>query len=341
MTLNDLANLIGATVRGDGSIEVAGIATLEKAGPEQVGFLANAKYKSQLQTTRAGAVILNAEHDDATYLPAALITDNPYLAYARAAQALDNSPKQAQGIHPTAVISASAQLGDGVCVGAHAVIGDSVILGAGVVIGPNCSIGEGAQIGEQTRLFAGVHIYHRVVIGARCVLHSGVVVGSDGFGWANDRGTWVKIPQLGSVIVGDDVEIGANTTIDRGALDDTVIGSNCIIDNLCLIAHNVQIGEGTALAGQTGIAGSAKLGKGCLVGGQTAINGHITIGDRVQIHGVTMVTKDLPESGVYASALPVVDQATWAKSGARVRQLPELFLRVKAIERKLDMPKKS
>lgn len=340
MTLNDLAAMIGATVRGNGATEITGLATLANAGPSQVGFLANAKYKNQLKTTRAAAVIISPEHDDDALLPAALLTDNPYLAYARAAQALDTTPKQAQEIHPSAVIAEDVVLGEGVSIGPHVVIEKGVRLGAGAVIGANCSVGEGAQIGEHTRLWPGVHIYHRVVIGARCTLHSGAVIGADGFGWASDRGKWVKIPQLGSVVIGDDVEVGANTTIDRGALDDTVIASNCIIDNLCMIAHNVQIGEGTAIAGQTGIAGSAKIGRYCLVGGQTGINGHITIGDGVQIHGMTMVTKDLPAKGVYASGLPVVDQSTWAKSGARVRQLPELFLRVRALERKLETPDK-
>ncbi|WP_194755829.1 UDP-3-O-(3-hydroxymyristoyl)glucosamine N-acyltransferase [Aliidiomarina indica] len=338
MTLSELAMLIGAEVRGNGDTSVSSLATLANAGPDQVGFLANDKYRNLLQNTQAGAVILKAEHDDPSLIKNALITNNPYLAYARAAQAFDTTPVPKPRIDARASVAETVILGNDVSIGPGAVIADSAVIGDGAIIGANCYVGEEAKIGAGTRLWPSVQVYHRVQIGERCTIHSGAVIGADGFGWASDNGKWVKIPQLGRVVIGDDVEIGANTTIDRGALDDTVISSNCIIDNLCLIAHNVHIGEGTAIAGHTGIAGSAKIGRYCLIGGATAINGHITIGDGAQIHGMTMVTKDLPGKGVYASGLPVVDQVTWAKSGARVRQLPELFLRVRALERKLDKP---
>ncbi|RUO21529.1 UDP-3-O-(3-hydroxymyristoyl)glucosamine N-acyltransferase [Aliidiomarina haloalkalitolerans] len=337
MTLSELAERIGATVRGDGALNVSGLATLANAGPHEVGFLANEKYQSQLQSTQAGAVILRPEHDDAQVVKNALISDNPYLAYAYAAQAFDKAPQQAVEVHPSAVIDPTAKIGEHVAVGPQVVIEAGAVIGDHAVIGAQCYVGHGAEIGAQTRLWPGVKVYYGVRIGERCTLHAGAVVGADGFGWASDRGKWVKIPQLGAVVIGDDVEIGANTTIDRGALDDTVIGSNCIIDNLVMVAHNVQIGDGTAIAGQTGIAGSAKIGKHCLIGGASGINGHITIADGVQVHGMTMVTKNL-ERGVYASSLPVVDQTTWAKSGARVRQLPELFMRVRALEKKLENP---
>lgn len=337
MTLSELAEKIGATVRGDGALEITGLATLANAGPHQVGFLANEKYQSQLKTTQAGAVILRAEHDDETLVANALVSENPYLSYAYAAQAFDKAPTQAAEIHPSAVVDPTAVIGIGVAIGPQSVIEAGAIVADHAVIGAQCYVGQHARIGQHTRLWPGVKIYYEVVIGERCTLHSGAVIGADGFGWASDRGKWVKIPQLGRVVIGDDVEIGANTTIDRGALDDTVIGSNCIIDNLCMVAHNVQIGDGTAIAGQTGIAGSAHIGKHCLIGGATGINGHITIADGVQVHGMTMVTKNL-EKGVYASSLPVVDQTTWAKSGARVRQLPELFMRVRALEKKLQDP---
>ena len=338
MTLSELAEKIGATVRGDGALEITGLATLANAGPHQVGFLANEKYQSQLKTTQAGAVILRAEHDDETLVANALVSENPYLSYAYAAQAFDKAPTQAAEIHPSAVVDPTAVIGVGVAIGPQSVIEAGAMIADHAIIGAQCYVGQHARIGQHTRLWPGVKIYYDVVVGERCTLHSGAVIGADGFGWASDRGKWVKIPQLGRVMIGDDVEIGANTTIDRGALDDTIIGSNCIIDNLCMVAHNVQIGDGTAIAGQTGIAGSAHIGKHCLIGGATGINGHITIADGVQVHGMTMVTKNL-EKGVYASSLPVVDQTTWAKSGARVRQLPELFMRVRALEKKLQDPK--
>lgn len=338
MTLSELAEKIGATVRGDGALEITGLATLANAGPHQVGFLANEKYQSQLKNTQAGAVILRAEHDDETLIANALVSENPYLSYAYAAQAFDKAPTQAAEIHPSAVVDPTAVIGVGVAIGPQSVIEAGAIIADHAIIGAQCYVGQHARIGQYTRLWPGVKIYYDVVVGERCTLHSGAVIGADGFGWASDRGKWVKIPQLGRVVIGDDVEIGANTTIDRGALDDTIIGSNCIIDNLCMVAHNVQIGDGTAIAGQTGIAGSAHIGKHCLIGGATGINGHITIADGVQVHGMTMVTKNL-EKGVYASSLPVVDQTTWAKSGARVRQLPELFMRVRALEKKLQDPK--
>jgi len=338
MTLSELAEKIDATVRGDGALEITGLATLANAGPHQVGFLANEKYQSQLKTTKAGAVILRAEHDDETLVANALVSESPYLSYAYAAQVFDKAPTQAAEIHPSAVVDPTAVIGVGVAIGPQSVIEAGAMIADHAIIGAQCYVGQHARIGQHTRLWPGVKIYYDVVVGERCTLHSGAVIGADGFGWASDRGKWVKIPQLGRVVIGDDVEIGANTTIDRGALDDTIIGSNCIIDNLCMVAHNVQIGDGTAIAGQTGIAGSAHIGKHCLIGGATGINGHITIADGVQVHGMTMVTKNL-EKGVYASSLPVVDQMTWAKSGARVRQLPELFMRVRALEKKLQDPK--
>lgn len=338
MTLNELAAKIGATVRGNGELSVTGLATLANAGPSQVGFLANEKYKIHIAKTKAVAVIIHPDHDDPALLANALISENPYLSYAYAAQVFDDAPKAPPVIDDRASVADSARLGNNVSIGPFAVVSAGATIGDNVVIGANCFVGEKAQVGAGTRLWQGVTLYHKVVLGERCTVHSGAVIGADGFGWASERGKWVKIPQLGSVVVGNDVEIGANTTIDRGALDDTVISDNCIIDNLVMVAHNVHIGEGTAIAGQTGIAGSASIGKNCLIGGQTGINGHIQIADGVQIHGMTMVTKSL-EKGVYASSLPVVDQSTWAKSGARVRQLPELFLRVRAIEKKLENPK--
>ncbi len=335
-TLAELAQTIGAKVQGDASYQVSGLATLAKASATDIAFLANPKYLAQLDETAAGAVILHPDVAAETSSKANfLISSNPYLSYAKAAQAYDKAPVQAVGIHPSAFVDPSAQLGENVSVGAQAVISAGAVIGANSIIGAQCFVGEQATVGDNTRLWSQVSLYYGVTIGHDCVLHSGVVIGGDGFGWASENGKWVKIPQLGSVRVGNNVEIGANTTVDRGALDDTIIESGCIIDNLCMIAHNVVIGENTAIAGQVGIAGSTVIGKNCMIGGQAGIGGHLTICDGVQFHGMSMVTKSVSKPGVYASGVPAMEQGPWAKSGVRFRQLPELFNRVRALEKKL------
>lgn len=335
-SLAELAQHIGAELQGDASYEVSSLATLAKAKATDVAFLANPKYLTQLEATSAGAVILHpdvaAEIQVKTNY---LLSRNPYLSYAKTAQMFNNATVQAPGIHPTAVIDPSARLGANVAIGAHAVVSAGAVIGDDAVIGAHCFIGEGVHLGQASRLWPHVTLYYGVKVGQRCTLHSGSVIGADGFGWANEGGRWVKIPQLGSVIIGDQVEIGANTTIDRGALDDTIIGSGCIIDNLCMIGHNVVLGDNTALAGQVGIAGSTEIGKNCLVGGQAGIGGHLTIVDGVQFHGMSMVTKSVPKAGVYASGVPIMEQGTWAKTGVRYRQLPDLFSRVRTLEKKL------
>ncbi|WP_113906180.1 UDP-3-O-(3-hydroxymyristoyl)glucosamine N-acyltransferase [Aliidiomarina celeris] len=335
ISLKALAERIGASVRGDDTFEVEGLATLAKATATQVAFLANPKYQSQLETTAAGAVIVHPKQADLVK-GHALISANPYLSYAKAAQVFDKAPQAPVGVHPSAVVDPSAEVAEGVSIGPQAVVSAGAVIGKGSIIGAQCFVGENARIGEYCRLWANVTVYYEVVIGDRCLFHSGVVLGSDGFGWANDAGKWVKIPQLGSVIIGDDVEIGANSTVDRGALDDTIIESNVILDNLCLIAHNVTIGSGSAIAGKTGIAGSAKIGRNCMFGGATAINGHIEIADNVQLHGMSMVTRSITEAGVYASGIPAMEQGAWAKAGVRYKQLPDLFNRVRALEKKSE-----
>ncbi|MCO4320453.1 UDP-3-O-(3-hydroxymyristoyl)glucosamine N-acyltransferase [Aliidiomarina quisquiliarum] len=335
-TLAELAQLIGAEVQGDASYQVTGLATLAKASATEVAFLANPKYLAQLNDTAAGSVILHPKVAAETITKAHfLISSNPYLSYAKAAQAFNNAPTPTAGVHPSAVIHPTAQLGADVSVGAQAVISAGAKIGANTVIGAQSFVGENVTIGENCQLWSQVSVYYHVSIGNHCSFHSGVVIGSDGFGWASENGKWVKIPQLGSVCIGDHVEIGANTVIDRGALDDTIIESGCIIDNLCQIAHNVVIGEHTAIAGQVGIAGSTVIGKNCMIGGQAGIGGHLTICDGVQFHGMSMVTKSVTKPGVYASGVPVMEQGPWAKSGVRFRQLPELFNRVRALEKKL------
>lgn len=332
-TLAQLASELGTELRGDPDARVTGLATLQNATSTEVAFLANKRYLPALQHTQAGAVILQPEHDDPNQVTNALLSDDPYLAYARIARLFARAPRQAPEVHPSAVIAADVQLPDSVAVGANAVIESGAVIGANVQIGAGCYLGENVRIGAGTRLWPGVTLYYDVQVGTECCLHAGVVLGADGFGWAVDNGEWVKIPQLGSVVVGDRVDIGANTTIDRGALNDTVIGDGCIIDNLCMIGHNVELGENTAMAGQVGVAGSTRIGKNCLIGGASGINGHIELADGVQLHGMAMVTKSLTEPGVYASGQPALPQSDWAKVGVRQRQLPELFQRIRQLEK--------
>lgn len=329
------AQLIGAELKGDPTYTLGGLNTLLNAQPHQVAFLANPKYLAHLKTTQAGAVILQASQaDEAPAGTNLLVAQNPYLCYAKAAQFFDNQPAPFQGIHATALVHPEAKIAEGVSIGPYATIDAGAVLAENVVIGAHCVVGNQVQIGARTRLFPRVTLYPRVQIGSDSTLHSGVVIGADGFGWAKDGERWIKIPQLGSVRIGDRVEIGANTTIDRGALEDTFIGSGCIIDNLCMIGHNVVIGENTAMAGQVGIAGSTEIGKNCLIGGQAGFGGHLQITDGVQFHGQSMVTKSVSEPGVYASGVPIMEQGTWAKTGVRFRQLPDLFSRVRALEKK-------
>ncbi|MBY6063217.1 UDP-3-O-(3-hydroxymyristoyl)glucosamine N-acyltransferase [Pseudidiomarina sediminum] len=334
LTLQQLAEVIDAEIIGDSQQAITGVATLASATSGQIAFLANEKYRSQLEATQASAVIVAPNVE----LPAglsALVTRNPYAGFAKVAQQLDTTPRAATGIASNAQIAEGVTLGENVAVGpltiieAGAEIGDNVQIGAGCYIGPN------VKIGANTKLWQHVVIYHACQIGTDCLVHSGAVIGADGFGWANENGKWVKIPQLGRVVIHDRVEIGASTTVDRGALDDTIISSGCIIDNQCQIAHNVFIDEDTAIAGCTVLAGSCRIGKRCLIGGATAINGHIEICDDVQISGFSMVIKAISEPGVYASGIPAAPHREWRRNGARYRQLDELFQRVKKIEKKL------
>jgi UDP-3-O-[3-hydroxymyristoyl] glucosamine N-acyltransferase len=331
ITLAELASAIGAEVRGDASYQVTGLATLRSASAEHVSFLANEKYRAQTESTAAGAVIMRPE-DDLGHCTNTLLMSNPYLGYAKAASILDTTPAQAPGIHPSAVVADSAELAQDVALGPGVVVEAGARIGAGVRIGANSYIGEKVVIGPGSRLWPQVTLYHGVELGANCTIHSTAVIGADGFGWASENGKWVKIPQLGRVVLGDNVDIGAGTTIDRGALDDTIIESDCIIDNQVQIAHNVRIGRGTGIAGQVGIAGSAEIGRGCMIGGQAGVAGHISIADGVQLHGQAMVTKSIQSAGVYASGNPAVPQGEWARTGVRYKQLPDLFKRVKALE---------
>ncbi len=333
-TLDKIADLIGAKVQGRGDLEISSVATLESANENQLSFLANSKYRSQLESTQAGAVLLS-ESDAKDYDGNALVLSDPYVGFARVAQLLDTTPAAAESIHSSASIDPSAQLGDGVSIAANAVIGKNVILGDNVQVGAGTVIGQDSIIGSGTRLWANVTLYHDVHLGQDCIIHSGTVIGSDGFGYANERGQWVKIPQTGGVRIGNNVEIGASTTIDRGALGHTEIHDGVIIDNQVQIAHNDVIGANTAIAGSTTIAGSVTIGKYCIIGGNCAISGHLSIADGTQITGSTNITSIIREKGVYSSATVATDNKLWRKNTVRLRQLDDLFGRVKSLEKQL------
>lgn len=337
-TLGQLAEHIGATLhlaQGDtADTAIESLATLAKAGNGQISFLSNSKYRSQLVDTTAQAVILHA--NDLPHCPcSALVSDNPYVGFAKAAQLLDSTPDAAQGIAPSAVIANDVRIGRNVSVGANAVVESGVSLDDNVQIGPGCFIGKNASIGNGSKLWANVTIYHEVQMGRDCLVQSGAVIGSDGFGYANEHGKWVKIPQLGSVQIGDRVEIGASSTIDRGALDDTVIKDGVIIDNQCQVAHNVVIGEDSAMAGCSVIAGTTTIGRNCTLAGMTAITGHVEIADNVHFTGMSMVTKGITEPGLYSSGVPAQSNKEWRRNMVGLRNITDLAKRVKELEKKI------
>ena len=333
-TLAELAASSGATLEGDGAVRVTRVATLERAGPGSIAFLANPRYAAQLEGTRASAVIVPPEHATRTKLPR-LVTPTPYLAYARVATLLHPSPAPAAGVHASAVVDPSATLGRGVSVGPHATIAAGAALGDGVAIGAGSVVGRGVRIGARSRLDARVVVYDGCVIGDDALVYAGAVIGADGFGLAEDGGRWLRVPQVGRVVVGDRVEIGANTTIDRGAIDDTEIGDDVKLDNQVHVAHNCTIGEGTAIAGCTGIAGSTRIGKRCRIGGGVGISGHLSIADGTTLGGATVVLSSLDEPGAYSGAFPVQKYEDWRRTAARVRQIDRLADRITALERAL------
>ncbi|WP_028117297.1 UDP-3-O-(3-hydroxymyristoyl)glucosamine N-acyltransferase [Ferrimonas senticii] len=334
LSLAQLADALGARLQGNGDTLIEGVATLERAQTGQIGFLANPKYRSQLASTKASAVLLSEANAEG-FAGNALVIADPYVAFARVAQMLDTTPAQANEIHSTAVIADSAQLGQGVRIGANAVIEADAVIGANTQIGPGCVVGQGATLGADSRLWANVTLYHGVVVGDRCIIHAGSVIGSDGFGYANEKGNWIKIPQTGRVVIGNDVEIGANTCIDRGAIDDTIIEDGCIIDNLVQIAHNDVIGAHSAIAGATVVAGSTKIGHHCIIGGNSAIAGHIELAPGTHINGMSGVTGSIDKPGLYGSIPPLQDAKTWRKNSVRMRQLDDMYRRLRALEKQL------
>jgi UDP-3-O-[3-hydroxymyristoyl] glucosamine N-acyltransferase len=325
-----LADMAGATLDGDGAVVIERVATLERAGPRDIAFLANPKYRAKLDTTHAGAVIVGPGAA-ATPLPK-LVSANPYATYARVATILHPSPAPSPGVHRSACIDASATVARSASIGPCAVIGAGATVGERAVIGAHCVIGEAASVGDDVVLDAQVTIYPRCVLGARTLVHSGAVIGADGFGLAEEDGRWRKIPQIGRVVIGADVEIGANTTIDRGAIDDTIIEDDVKLDNQIQIAHNCVIGAHTAIAGCVGIAGSTRIGANCRIGGAAMISGHLEIAAGTVISAATQVYDSIRQPGIYTSAFPALPHREWKHVASQTRRLRELADRVKALE---------
>lgn len=332
LTLAQIAKAIDGQLVGDADYLINGVGTLAQATPQQISFLANTKYKKFLNETHAGAVIV-APGLGAELSTNVIETADPYVAYAKAASLLYPDRVSEVGIHPTAWIEPTAVLADNVSIGPHVTVDKGVIIESGVSISAGSVIEPNVFIGENSRIKANVTLCHDIQIGQRVIIHPGVVIGADGFGIANDNGKWIKVPQVGGVVIGNDVEIGANTTIDRGAIEDTIINDGVKLDNQIQIAHNVIIGEHTVIAGCVGIAGSTRIGKYCAIGGGTGISGHLDIADGVQLTGMTMVTKSITESGVFSSGIPVEPTKQWHKNVVRYRQMDKLFERVKLLEK--------
>lgn len=333
LTLGELVGRLGGELLGDPSVVVRQIASLDRAGEGELAFLVSPKYRAALEASRASAFILPAKAADFTDRPR-ILTPDPYLYFARAAQ-LFNPPKAVPaGVHPSAVVG--SELPASVAVGPNAVIGADCRIGEGCVIGAGCLIGDGVTIGAGSLLHAGVKVYDGCTIGTRAILHSGAVIGADGLGFARDADKhWVKIPQIGGVVIGDDVEIGANTTVDRGALEDTVIGNGVKLDNLIHVAHNCRVGENTIMAAMAGLAGSTTVGKRVQVGGKAGFSGHLEVGDDIVISADTNVTKSIDRPGVYTAMIPLQPHADWVKNFSHLRRLDAMAERVRELEKKL------
>ena len=331
ISLGELATQFGCELIGDPDIVVNGVASLSSAEPDSLSFLSNAALREQLSATKAAAVILRAG-DVAASPVAAIIHDDPYACYARMSAAVCPPPTFEPGVHASAVIAPSATVADSAHLAPNVVVGDRCEIGENVYLGPGSVIGPDCKLGDDCRLIANVTLVRCVEIGVRGLFHPGVVIGADGFGNAMTPEGWVKVPQLGGVRIGDDVEIGANTTVDCGALDDTVIEDGVRIDNLCMIGHNVHVGAHTAMAGTTAIAGSTVIGKRCMFAGRSGAVGHITICDDVIVAAMTFLSKDVTTPGTYAASFPAAEAKSWAKQLARFRRLGALIERVKKLE---------
>jgi len=327
LTLREIVGRLGGEAVGEVAAPLEGVATLDSAGPRQIAFLANPRYRGRLATTRAGAVIVGPGDRGAATMPC-IVSDNPYAYYARTVALFHPEEAWRAGIHPFAQIDGSANVDATAEIGAFVVIEPGATVGPRARIGAHCVIGRGSSIGESTRLHPRVTVYAGCAVGARCILHSGAVIGADGFGMARDGGRWLKIPQVGGVRIGDDVEVGANTTIDRGALEDTVIGEGVKLDNQIQVGHNCVVGAHTVIAGCTGIAGSVTIGRDCMIGGGVGIIGHLTICDGVTISGFSFVTKSIVKPGTYTSGTPTMPHGEWLRNSAHLRHLDEIVRRV-------------
>lgn len=333
--LAQLATLLNAQLVGDPEITLLRLATFEKAGEGDITFVSDKKLLSKLDCCRASAIVLPTAFME-NYQGNALFMDTPYVGYALLARIFDTTPNLNMAIAPSAVIHETALIGENVAIAANVVIEAGVTIADNCQISANVVIGQHSVIGSDTKIYPNVTVYHQSEIGKNCIIHANTVIGSDGFGNAPYQGTWIKIPQIGRVIIADNVEIGASTTIDRGALSDTVIGNGVKIDNQCQIAHNIVIGDHTAIAGGTNIAGSTRIGKNCILGGSSTVNGHISIADNVIITGDSMVMRSITEAGTYSSGVPATKNKAWRKTTAYTLKIVELFKRVKELEKKLN-----
>ena len=323
LTLAEIVRRLGGEVAGDGALTVSGVNSLDEAGPGELSFLANPRFRAKLGKTRAGAVIVAPVDREATSV-ARIVTDNPYAYYARVV-ALFHPPRAAvAGVHPAAVVDPSATVAASAEIAAGAVIGARARVGERAIIGAGSFVGEAAEVGDDTRLYPRVTICDACVVGARCILRPGAVIGADGFGMAPDAGAWVKIPQVGRAVLGDDVEVGANTTIDRGSLGDTVVEEGVKLDNQVQVAHNCRIGAHTVIAGCTGIAGSTVIGRHCMIGGAVGFVGHLTVCDGVTVTAMTLVSKSITRPGTYSASLPMMPHADWLRNAAQIRRLDEI-----------------
>ncbi len=332
LRLEDIVARLGGELIGDPNTRIAQVATLKSAGPQHISFYNSAKYRDELNATQAGAVILAAAEREATQRPRIVCSD-PYFYFAQVSLLLNPPSAIEPGVHPTAIIAPDAHIHPSAYIGSGCVVESGVQIEAGVAIDANCVIGANCRIAKDSRLNARVTLYADCQIGERVIIHSGAVLGADGFGFAPHQGRWIKIPQIGRVRIGNDVEIGANTTIDRGALDDTIIEEGVKLDNQIQIGHNVRIGAHSAVAGCTGIAGSTTIGMHCMIGGAAMIGGHLEIADRVIISGGTWVTRSIAEAGMYGSVIPATPIREWRRTVALIRGLDRMNQRLRQINR--------
>jgi UDP-3-O-[3-hydroxymyristoyl] glucosamine N-acyltransferase len=336
-SLAELADRFGLEFSGDAALALTGIATLAEAGPGDLAFLANNRYVSQLDATRAGAVILQPDLVDRCPV-ACLVTDAPYVAFARISRLFDNAPRPEAGVHPSAIVSPEADVHPSASIGPNAVVEAGAVLAAGVVLGAGVYVGHDSRLGAGTRVLPNAVIYHDVHVGEQCVIHAQAVLGADGFGFARGPAGWEKVCQLGGVRLGDRVEIGACTAVDRGTLGHTVIADGVIIDNLVQVGHNCRIGKNTAIAGCTGLAGSTIIGADCTLAGGVGVVGHVEICDSVHVTGMTMVTKSITRPGSYSSGTPMTSTRHWKRNAVRFSQLDSIQQRLAALERRDKHP---